>query len=70
MAVSKHDLEQKNPDEKKTNRPIAIIKYNNGNGALLCNECRIIIDYGFNHDEDHEHFCEGCKCTKGGKNTI
>lgn len=37
----------------------SIIKFNNGNGALLCNGCSIIIDYGFKH-EDRLHFCKEC----------
>ena len=39
---------------------IAIVKYNNGNGALLCNYCHDIIAYGFDH-EDRKHVCDGCK---------
>lgn len=38
----------------------AIVKYNNGRGALLCNGCRVILSYGFEHD-DRKHYCEGCK---------
>ena len=38
----------------------AEVKYTNGNGALLCNNCSIIIDYGFDH-EDKEHYCDKCK---------
>ena len=38
----------------------AIIKYNNGNGALLCNTCHDIIRYGFNH-VDTIHYCDKCK---------
>ena len=37
----------------------ALVKFNSGTGALLCNKCRIIIDYGFNH-KDVEHYCKGC----------
>ena len=37
----------------------AIIKFNNGNGALLCNKCRVIIATGFDH-EDKEHYCKEC----------
>jgi hypothetical protein len=37
----------------------AIIKFNNGNGALLCNECHTIIALGTNHI-DKEHFCPSC----------
>ena len=39
---------------------IAIVKYNNGNGALLCNYCHAIIAYGFDH-EDKVYACEVCK---------
>lgn len=38
----------------------ADVRFNNGNGALLCNRCSIIIDYGFKH-EDKEHYCDKCK---------
>lgn len=38
----------------------AIVKYNNGNGALLCNRCYKIIARGFDH-EDKKHYCEECK---------
>lgn len=38
----------------------AIVKFNGGRGALLCNKCRVIIAYGFDH-KDKEHFCNKCK---------
>ena len=38
----------------------ADVRFNNGNGALLCNRCSIIVDYGFEH-EDRFHFCEKCE---------
>jgi len=38
----------------------AIVKYNNGNGALLCNTCHAIIAYGFDHI-DTTHYCKECK---------
>lgn len=38
---------------------LAEVKFNNGNGALLCNRCSNIIAYGFDH-EDKFHFCEKC----------
>jgi len=37
----------------------AIVKFNNGNGALLCNGCSTILAYGFKH-EDREHYCTMC----------
>ena len=37
-----------------------IVKFINGNGALLCNGCHVIIAYGFDH-EDKEHYCSECK---------
>ena len=37
----------------------ARIKWNNGNGALLCSSCSTIIAYGFDH-EDKKHYCEVC----------
>lgn len=47
----------------------ARVKFNNGNGALLCNACDVIIAYGFDH-EDREHYCAMCmssKCTTRNK---
>jgi hypothetical protein len=38
----------------------AIVKFNGGAGALLCNGCRVIIDYGFKH-KDVEHYCSKCE---------
>lgn len=37
----------------------AIIKFNDGEGALLCNGCDAIIATGFNH-ADKEHYCDAC----------
>lgn len=37
----------------------ANVKFNNGDGALLCNACRVIVAYGHDH-EDRLHFCESC----------
>jgi len=37
----------------------AIVKFDNGNGALLCNGCSIIIARGFEH-QDREHYCTMC----------
>jgi len=37
----------------------AIVKFNSGHGALLCN---IIIDTGFNHD-DVPQYCTHCEVT-------
>lgn len=48
------------PKEKPTMddpTTIAIIKFNGGQGALLCNQCRRILATGFDH-EDREHFCQ------------
>ena len=41
----------------------AIIKFNNGRGALLCNRCRVILKEDFNPStiEDKEYFCIECK---------
>jgi len=33
-----------------------IVKFDNGDGALLCNECNTIIAKGFNHIDKY-HFC-------------
>ncbi len=38
----------------------AIVKFNGGYGALLCNRCRKIIATGIRH-EDVEHYCDECK---------
>lgn len=38
----------------------AVIKFNGGRGALLCNGCSIIIAYGLDH-ADTRHFCDKCK---------
>ena len=48
---------------KKSREPyqIAIFKFNNGNGALLCNRCDVIIDVGNHEREDKLHFCEKCE---------
>ena len=35
----------------------AIIKWNNGRGALLCNNCNTIIKEGFDF-EDKEYYCD------------
>lgn len=32
------------------------VRFNNGNGALLCNNCKYILAYGFEH-EDKYHYC-------------
>lgn len=45
----------------------AEVKFNGGQGALLCNGCSVIIATGFDH-EDKLHFCEKCK-TESGEET-
>jgi hypothetical protein len=35
----------------------AIVKWNGGRGALLCNRCGVILAVGFVHD-DTEHYCQ------------
>jgi hypothetical protein len=42
-----------------TGYTLADVRFNNGNGALLCNRCQIIVDYGFEH-EDRLHYCDKC----------
>jgi hypothetical protein len=37
----------------------AVVRFNNGNGALLCNRCGKIVATGFEH-EDREHSCDTC----------
>lgn len=44
----------------KRERRLSIIKYNSGEGALLCNGCKVIITEGFDH-EDRLHYCDDCK---------
>jgi late competence protein required for DNA uptake (superfamily II DNA/RNA helicase) len=39
----------------------AIIKFNNGLGALLCSSCDIIIRTGFEHDLTKAHYCDKCE---------
>ena len=41
----------------------AIVKFNGGRGALLCNRCRVIIREGTEH-EDIEHYCSACKAER------
>jgi hypothetical protein len=50
-----------------------VVKYNNGNGAILCSECRVIIKTGKDYTEEERQyavgdleylppqFCETCK---------
>ena len=38
----------------------AIVKFNGGRGALLCNQCSIILAYGVRH-KDVEHYCKDCE---------
>ena len=38
----------------------AIVKFNDGEGALLCNECNVIIATGTMH-EDKKHVCDACR---------
>jgi len=41
----------------------AIVKFNNANGALLCNRCLVIIAEGIRHT-DVEHYCDECSSTE------
>ena len=38
-----------------------IYKFNNGNGAMICNECRTIISTGL---QTKELYCKECKSIK------
>ncbi len=38
-----------------------IYKYNNGNGALLCSDCSVIIKEGNDFTENEAQYCEKCK---------
>lgn len=42
---------------------VAQVKFNSGRGALLCDECNVIIAYGFEH-EDRKHYCSTCMSGK------
>lgn len=37
----------------------AVVKFNGGSGALLCNKCNVIIAHGLDH-EDKYHYCDKC----------
>ena len=37
----------------------AIVKFNNGNGACLCNVCGLVLSYGFAH-RDVGRYCDEC----------
>lgn len=41
----------------------ALVKFNGGRGALLCNKCSVIIRQDFDpmDIEDQEHFCVRCQ---------
>jgi hypothetical protein len=39
----------------------AIYKFNGGHGALLCNDCRVIVATGHNHDLTKPHYCVTCE---------
>jgi hypothetical protein len=45
----------------------AIIKFNNGVGALLCNGCSTILKLGTDHDRTIEHLCAPCNYEKYGE---
>ena len=38
----------------------AMVKFNGGAGALLCNSCSIIVSTGKADYRDIEHYCEDC----------
>ena len=46
----------------------AIVKFNAGKGALLCNGCKTVIATGFEH-EDREHYCDACMLKQGPLDT-
>ena len=37
----------------------AEVEFNNGKGACVCNQCGVILSYGFDHN-DVERYCETC----------
>ena len=46
--------------EKLMSEVKVIIKLNGGRGALLCNECNVILSYGSDHNTKTEHYCGEC----------
>lgn len=38
----------------------SIIKFNGGKGALLCNECNVILAEGTDHETDFAYMCSKC----------
>ena len=42
-----------------------MIKFNNGSGACLCDECRVILSYGFDHSNNETYCAECYKKLKG-----
>ncbi len=47
----------------------AVIKFNGGRGALLCNKCSVIIREDFDPAtiEDKEYYCGGNYCKRRAK---
>ena len=41
----------------------AIVKYNGGEGALLCNGCLLVLNTGCQH-EDKEYYCPQCEASR------
>lgn len=39
----------------------AILKFNNGYGALLCNACNKVVKTGFDHPDDYYYCSDECK---------
>ena len=37
----------------------AVVKFDGGNGACVCNQCGVILSYGFDH-MDVERYCDEC----------
>lgn len=58
MVVALEEAYQR--EEHMKDYRLAKVKFNNGYGALLCNECSTIIAEGWEH-EDRAHLCEECK---------
>ena len=42
----------------------AIVKFNNGRGACLCNGCHVVLLYGFDHT-DVKRYCAECYKKQG-----
>jgi hypothetical protein len=49
------------PDAKVTEYKTAVVKFDNGFGALLCNGCSKVVKTGFDHPDVASYCCDACK---------